>query len=62
MTLFETGHSTGEVSMAALMDGESVRSPDPGLTISDLADRITVGGWPGQQGLQVNDGARAVRD
>jgi len=62
MTLFETGHSSGDVSFAALTEGEPPRSRDPGLTVADLADRITVGGWPAQQERSVEDAARAVRD
>ena len=44
------------------MDGESPRSSDPGLAITDLAKLITVGGWPAQQGLSVENAARATRD
>jgi predicted AAA+ superfamily ATPase len=46
MTLVETGHSTGAVSLASVLAGERVASQDPGLTVVDLAERIVVGGWP----------------
>ena len=62
MTLFETGHTNGAVSFAGLFSGDLPRSPDPGLTVADLADRITVGGWPAQHGRSVTGGARAARD
>lgn len=62
MTLFESGHSTGAVSLAGLLDGDPVRSVDPGLTIRDLAERITVGGWPAHQGRSVAAASRAARD
>ena len=62
MTLFETGHTNGAVSLAALLEGDHPRSNDPGLTVADLADRITVGGWPAQHGRRVADAARAARD
>lgn len=62
MTLFETGHGNGAVSLAALLAGEPVRSEDPGLTVADLASLITVGGWPAQHGRPVADAARAARD
>ncbi len=62
MTLFETGHSNGAVSFAALMEGQPPRSRDPGLTVPDLADRITVGGWPAQQECSIDDAGRAARD
>ena len=62
MTLFESGHTNGAVSLAALLAGEPPRSDDPGLAVSDLADRITAGGWPAQQGRRVADASRAARD
>jgi uncharacterized protein len=62
MTLFESGHTTGTVSLAALLAGEAPRSDDPGLSVVDLADSITAGGWPAQHGRPVHDGARSARD
>lgn len=62
MTLFETKYSNGAISFAALMNGQPPQSADPGLTVSDLADRITVGGWPAQQERSVTDAAQAARD
>ena len=62
MTLFETGHTNGAVSLGALLAGNAPRSDDPGLTVADLADRITSGGWPAQHGRRVADAARAARD
>jgi predicted AAA+ superfamily ATPase len=62
MTLFETGHTNGAVSLAALLAGEPARSDDPGLSVRDLVERITVGGWPAQHGRRVADAARAARD
>ncbi len=62
MTLFETGHSTGAVSLAALMEGAPARSGDPGLGVGDLAERVAVGGWPGHLNLGVGPSLRAVRD
>ena len=60
MTLSETGHSAGTVSLAALLRGERVAAPDPGLTVSDLAERIVVGGWPGHLGLSATQALRAM--
>jgi uncharacterized protein len=62
MTLFESGHTSGAISLAGLFGGLPARNPDPGLTLHDLADRITVGGWPAQQGRTVVAAARAARD
>lgn len=61
MSLLESGHSTGVISLAALLRGEAARSPDPGLSVRDLAQRIAVGGWPAFRGLGVDDSLRAVR-
>lgn len=46
MSLFESGHSDGSVSFAALLAGE--RQPGVGthLTYPELLKRIVVGGWP----------------
>lgn len=46
MTLFESGHSTGNVSFAALMDGKTPSAPDAGITVTGIVDRICIGGWP----------------
>jgi uncharacterized protein len=62
MTLFEAGNADGQVSLAALLEGTTPRSADPGLTVKGLADLITIGGWPAQQGQAVPDAARAARD
>ncbi len=62
MTLFETGHTNGAVSLGALLTGHPPRSDDPGLTVADLARRITSGGWPAQHDRRVADAARAARD
>jgi predicted AAA+ superfamily ATPase len=47
MTLFESGHSTGTISLSSLLDGEEARSEDPGIGVEELAQRIVMGGWPG---------------
>lgn len=46
MSLFESGHSTGDVSIAALLDGQTQAGRDNGLTVPDLMKRIVIGGWP----------------
>ncbi len=47
MSLWESGHSTGSVSLKALFDGETPSGRDSGLTVRDLLQRIVIGGWPG---------------
>lgn len=60
MTLAETGHSTGTVSLAAVLDGQPVSAPDYGLRVADLAERIAVGGWPGHLDLSAAQAMRAM--
>lgn len=57
MSLFESGHSTGEVSLAALLDGEDQTAKLTAMTIPGLIERIVVGGWP----VQLNKSERAAR-
>ena len=59
MTLAELGFSTGDVSLAAVLAGEEVRAPMPGLTVPDLAERIVVGGWPANLRLTTAQAMRA---
>lgn len=46
MSLFESGYSNGNVSVAALMNGETQSGKDAGLSFDDLLKRIVIGGWP----------------
>lgn len=46
MSLFESGHSTGAVSLAAILDGAEPSGAPAALTIPELIERIVVGGWP----------------
>jgi predicted AAA+ superfamily ATPase len=47
MSLHESGHSTGDISFSALMEGERSRCGDPGLDVREIARRVVIGGWPG---------------
>lgn len=62
MSLFESGYSTGEISLASLFDGETARSPEPALSVNDLVQRLAIGGWPGLIGVNVDPALRLVRD
>lgn len=46
MSLFESGHSTGEVSLSALLTGERQTGNGSALTFDELLRRIVIGGWP----------------
>jgi len=61
MTLYETGHSTGDVSLSALFDGKVPRVADPGHTVAQIIDRVCVGGWPVVTGLSPEKAQRAMR-
>ncbi len=61
MSLLEAGYSTGDISLKGLLDGAELRATDPGLTIHDLAERITVGGWPNLQGSTIDEASIALR-
>jgi predicted AAA+ superfamily ATPase len=61
MSLFESGHSTGAVSMRSLLDGRPAKTPDSGLTTPRLAELIAVGGWPGNLGQRPAEAVVAVR-
>lgn len=61
LSLFESGRSSGVVSLRALMDGEAPRASDPGLRMIDLVDAVVRGGWPRHVGLSLDEAARAVR-
>jgi predicted AAA+ superfamily ATPase len=62
MSLFETGRSSGGVSLSELLEGRVSPSSDPGLSVADLAEEIALGGWPGLRGRGVEDALLAVRD
>jgi predicted AAA+ superfamily ATPase len=62
MSFYEKGWSTGEVSLAALMKGEPPSSESVNFDIGELAEKITLGGWPGLIGESAADGLRFVSD
>lgn len=56
MSLFESGHSTGDVSLAALLDGaDDIEGKPASLTVPDIIERIVVGGWPETVGMAEHD-------
>jgi len=50
MSLFEAGRSSGMISLAELLDGAPPRSPRTELSVSTVAELVSVGGWPGHLG------------
>lgn len=62
MCLAESGRSDATVSLKALLNGTTQTASDPRLTIPDLADALTVGGWPAWQGRPIPMVSRVLRD
>jgi len=62
MSLYEKGWSTGEVSLASLMKNEPPESESVQFDLNELAEKITLGGWPGMIGAGVSEGFRFVSD
>lgn len=46
MRLYENGHSSGEVTLQRVLDGEDPAGAGSGLDIDCLLERIVIGGWP----------------
>jgi len=62
MSLFESGHSTGEVSLAALLRGEDQRARLTTITVPELMERIVIGGWPSLLGEDERFARRWIAD
>ncbi|WP_353952455.1 DUF4143 domain-containing protein [Knoellia sp. S7-12] len=62
MSLFETGVSTGQVSLSKLFDGDFTPSLDPGVTVPALVDCIVSGGWPSLIDAPLRVAQQWVRD
>jgi predicted AAA+ superfamily ATPase len=52
MSLLESGHSTGEVSLGGLLEGRTQPGRDNGMTVAKLMERIVIGGWPDLVGAE----------
>lgn len=62
MSLFETGHATGTISLHALLAGDAARSPESTLSITELATLVVIGGWPGNFTRTDAQAIQATRD
>jgi hypothetical protein len=62
ISLFETGASSGAVSLQQLFAGHGPAVVDPGLSVRDLSALIARGGWPAQQDRSLKAASRAARD
>ena len=61
MSLFESGHSNGTISLRGLLDGEPQRGYAAPVTVARLAERISVGGWPAHIGAAATPAMRVNR-
>ena len=61
MSLFETKQSTGDVSLSELFSGNIPNATESGLTVSNIVDRICIGGWPLFAGRAVDEAQQAMR-
>ena len=62
MSLFESGHSTGDVSLAALLEGQRQSGSGSGLSVPDLMTRIVIGGWPDLLGADETEARNWLAD
>jgi predicted AAA+ superfamily ATPase len=62
MSLFESGHSSGEVSLAALMSGDPQSARQAHLSVTELMERVAIGGWPALLGLDERRASRWLAD
>ena len=61
MSLYETGHSSGEISLQRLLDGSEQRAKQSGLSIAAVAELVCAGGWPANIGKALSQTLRANR-
>ena len=59
MSLYESGDSTGGVSLQSMFDGSEVSGISP-LSIEDTAALIVRGGWPGSVGKSLSDAQELI--
>jgi predicted AAA+ superfamily ATPase len=62
MSLLETGHSTGSVSLRDLFDGQLTPAVNNAMTVTALVDRIVIGGWPSLLGATVPEAQQWLQD
>ena len=61
MSLAEAGYSTGEVSLASLLTGAGARAGRARFALREIAELVSVGGWPGLQNRTADQAIEAVR-
>ena len=61
MSMFETGASSGEVSLLRLMSGENIDHSERQVKLDDIIDNCLRGGWPGLIGIDPDKAALHVK-
>lgn len=61
LTLWETGHSTGEISLASLFEGDAPRGVGNEVDLPQLVERTIKGGWPASQDLPLREAHKYAR-
>lgn len=62
MSLFESMHSNGEVSLSALLEGEPQQGDGQHLSFVDVVQRMVIGGWPDLLGADEESARDWLRD
>ncbi len=62
LSLFESGLSTGTVSLRALFDGTECTAPVPECDLNDVVGAICRGGWPLCHNMDTNDAQDFIGD
>lgn len=62
MSLFESGLSDGSISLRELLEGGRAQSSASNVTLGDLAEATTRGGWPALQALPIENAMESVAD
>ena len=62
MSLFEKGWSSGEVSLLKIMKGSKQNSDQVDFSLDELAEKITIGGWPNLIGVGGKAALRFMQD
>ena len=61
LSLYEAGHSSGEISLQSLLDGEEQQAKRSDLSIASVAEFVCAGGWPGNAGKPLGSALRMNR-
>ena len=62
MSLWETGMSTGTVSLRDMLDGRAISSAESGVEVPELVEAACHGGWPQLVNTPITEARRFTRD